>query len=145
MNKTKTTKGINDMRPLRDGEIEIAFDLRFVPKIRDTRTKIHTMRRDVENKLVPGAKICLTAGGSHLVFAETTVTSVQKIWLSSPRTACGVRIVTCMIDDRRLEYPEIKQLAINEGFNNVQDFIDYFGKKYGEFMGKIIHWTDKKY
>ena len=138
-------KGINDMRHLRDGEIEVAFDLQFVPKIRDTRTKIHTMRRDKENKLVPGVKICLTAGGSHLVFEEKTVTSVQKIWLSSPRTACGVRIVACLIDGRMLEYPEIKQLAINEGFDNVLDFIDFFGKKYGEFMGKIIHWTDKKY
>lgn len=139
-------KGINDMRHLRDGEIEVAFDLlRFVPAIIDKKTKIHTMRRDKENKLVPGTKICLTAGASHLVFAETTVTSVQKILLSSPRTACGVRIVTCLIDGRRLEYPEIKQLAKNEGFANVQDFIDYFDDKYGSFEGKLIHWTDKKY
>lgn len=54
-------------------EIEIAFDLRFVPQIRDTGRKIHTIRRDEENRLMPGVKIALSCDGLHLVFDEKII------------------------------------------------------------------------
>ena len=37
---------------------------------------------------------------------------------------------------------EAEQLAINDGFESLKDFLLYFNK---DFTGKIIHWTDFKY
>lgn len=37
---------------------------------------------------------------------------------------------------------EMKFLAINDGFDSVEDFFAWFNK---DFTGKIIHWTDLKY
>jgi hypothetical protein len=39
---------------------------------------------------------------------------------------------------------EIEELAINDGFDSVADFWDYFSS-YGDFEGRIIHWTDLTY
>ena len=46
------------------------------------------------------------------------------------------------IDGFALSRKEVKQLAINDGFDNVSDFHNYFNE---DFIGKIIHWTDFKY
>ena len=135
-------KGIKDMRHLRDDEIEVAFDFRFVPKIRDTRTKIHTIRRDEENRLMPGVKIVLSCGGSHLVFDEKVITAVQHIIIHI-HILQYVKYLQVFVDGRKLEYREIVELAKNDGFNDVNDFISYFGL--GRYEGKLIHWTDKRY
>lgn len=37
---------------------------------------------------------------------------------------------------------QITQLAINDGFDSVEDFFAYFNK---DFKGVIVHWTDLKY
>lgn len=37
---------------------------------------------------------------------------------------------------------DLEKLAINDGFESVEDFFDYFNE---DFKGKIIHWTDLKY
>lgn len=135
-------KGIKDMRHLRDGEIEVAFDLKFVPKIRDTRTKIHTARRDEENRLMPGVKIALSCGGSHLVFDEKVITAVQHIIIHI-QILQHVKYIQVFVDGRKLEYREIVELAKNDGFNNVNDFISFFGL--GRREEKLIHWTNKRY
>ena len=135
-------KGIHDMRHLRDDEIEVAFDLRFVPKIRDTRTKIHTVRRDEENRLMPGVKIALSCVGLHLVFDEKVITAVQHIEIHI-QILQYVKYIQVFIDGRKLEYREIVELAKNDGFNDVNDFISHFGL--GRYEGKLIHWTDKRY
>lgn len=103
-------KGINDMRHLRDGEIEVAFDLQFVPKIRDAHTKIHTMRRDEENRLMPGVKIALSCGGLHLVFEEKVITAVQHIIIHI-HILQYVKYLQVFVDGRKLEYREIVELA----------------------------------
>lgn len=36
----------------------------------------------------------------------------------------------------------IHTLALNDGFDSVEDFFEYFNE---DFTGKIIHWTDLKY
>ncbi len=47
-----------------------------------------------------------------------------------------------LVDDRKLKIEEVNQLAINDGFNSVDDFFQYFNT---DFTGKLIHWTDLKY
>ena len=135
-------KGIMDMRNLMADEIEIAFDLRFVPQIRDTGRKIHTIRRDEENRLMPGVKIVLSCGGSHLVFDEKVITAVQHIIIHI-HILQYVKYLQVFVDGRKLEYREIVELAKNDGFDDVNDFISFFGL--GRYEGKLIHWTNKRY
>lgn len=132
-------KGIRDMRNLMADEIEIAFDLRFVPQIRDTGRKIHTIRRDEENRLMPGVKIALSCDGLHLVFDEKVITAVQHIIIHI-HILQYVKYLQVFVDGRKLEYREIVELAKNDGFDDVNDFISFFGL--GRYEGKIIHWTD---
>lgn len=37
---------------------------------------------------------------------------------------------------------QMKELAVNDGFNSIEDFFKYFDS---DFTGKIIHWTNLKY
>jgi len=37
----------------------------------------------------------------------------------------------------------IAKLIVNDGFNNYEEFLEWF--EYKNFIGKIIHWTDLKY
>lgn len=135
-------KGIRDMRNLMADEIEVAFDLRFVPKIRDTGRKIHTIRRDEENRLMPGVKIAQSCSGLHLVFDEKVITAVQHIKIHI-HLLQYVKYLQVFVDGRKLEYREIVELAKNDGFDDVNDFISFFGL--GRYEGKLIHWTDKRY
>lgn len=61
-----------------------------------------------------------------------------------PQCGLGFRV---SINGRELEGYEVEELAINDGFEAVEDFEDYFIKQMenDEFSGKIIHWTDFKY
>ena len=51
-------------------------------------------------------------------------------------------IFTVKIDGRNIDGLIVKGLAINDGFETLKDFLDFF--KDG-FTGQIIHWTDLKY
>jgi transcription termination factor Rho len=46
------------------------------------------------------------------------------------------------VDDVYLSASQIEKLAINDGFDSVEDFFEWFNEDY---KGKIIHWTDLKY
>jgi hypothetical protein len=46
------------------------------------------------------------------------------------------------IDGRSLTALEIHDLAINDGFNNIDHFFEWFNT---DFKGKIIHWTALSY
>ncbi len=52
------------------------------------------------------------------------------------------KLFDVVINNRKLKLPEIKKLAINDGFDSVEDFFAYFDT---DFQGQIIHWTDLKY
>lgn len=52
------------------------------------------------------------------------------------------KLFDVVIDNRKLKLPDIKKLAINDGFDSVEDFFAYFNT---DFKGQIIHWTDLKY
>ena len=46
------------------------------------------------------------------------------------------------IDGRKLTEPEVQQLAWNDGFDNLVDFLMWFADG---FKGKVIHWTELRY
>ena len=47
------------------------------------------------------------------------------------------------VDGRKLSSKELETLAQNDGFDNVNDFWDWF--KWQDFTGQIIHCTNKRY
>ena len=55
------------------------------------------------------------------------------VWLVGPKIS---------IDGRILSEKEVHELSINDGFNDLFEFFEFFVEN---FKGKLIHWTDKRY
>ncbi|MBA4133367.1 MAG: hypothetical protein C0525_01455 [Flavobacterium sp.] len=122
------------------------------------RPKIHTIREDKKNRWKPGVMIdfFINARQKNMFrFApRIPVVSVQKIeieYILNLRpdvfTHLGQRkdhyYPIIHIDDKTLfDDGIIAFLAINDGFDDGEDFFEYFNTDY---TGKIIHWTDKRY
>lgn len=52
------------------------------------------------------------------------------------------RAFMVQIDGAIINHSTLNELAINDGFDSLDDFFNWFCD---DFEGKIIHWTDKKY
>jgi len=50
----------------------------------------------------------------------------------------GQSRVVVLVNGRRLSADEVRELAINDGFDNTHDFFQWFNQ---DFKGYIIHWT----
>lgn len=46
------------------------------------------------------------------------------------------------VDGKHMPAEKVEQLALNDGFENVNDFVKWFNS---DFEGQIIHWTDLRY
>lgn len=146
-----------------NGSMHDAFYKRYIEKFNNnwdvdssaTEPKIHTIRRG--NRWKKGNKIHFAVNNrtsNYFQFAPVLeCVSVQHItfdWTIEGNT----RQVEIYIDGDKLGWaayvddeitffsPVLKELAVNDGFDNLADFLEYF---YGDFQGQIIHWTDKKY
>lgn len=126
-----------------------------------TNPKVTTIREDKLDRWKPGMDIHFVINNrtkNRFQFAPVMkCVSVQKIeieWTDSG-TLLGrearVYIDTTKQIGKYLEKEKyhldgigrsLKALAINDGFDSVEDFFAYFNK---DFKGKIIHWTDLKY
>lgn len=121
----------------------------FKRKIQDGIKK-HTIRADVKERWHVGMKIQHAHGirtKYYEQFFEGVCKSVQTIEIQW----CG-NIANVFIDhlftgryfkkQNCCTSSEIRQLAINDGFDSFDDFFKWFDK---DFTGKIIHWTDTRY
>lgn len=106
--------------------------------------KIHTIREDKSNRWKTGSKI-------HFVIKNRTpdrfqfapvipCISTQRIEIKPTFKQVSILLPYDHLMD--LSKEEISELAINDGFECVEDFWDYFSE---DFTGKIIHWTDHQY
>jgi len=123
-----------------EGLIEIDYD--FQVNASDFRAKKHTIRRDKSNRWEAGTKIHFSINvrkKNLFQFAPViNVISTQSIEINNIAPfLCGV-----FIDGNELSGKEIETLALNDGFDTVDDFWNYFTE---DFKGKIIHWTNLKY
>lgn len=146
---------------------EISKEYALDPNVlAEKKAKNHTIRKDSENRWKPGMKIDFFINArtkKMLRFApRVPVKSLQKIsfsWKQKPEgfqifgtpvdRICVIEIDGRFFGDAYFFQGELKtgsytleQLAINDGFDTVQDFFDWFRE---DFSGKIIHWTDLKY
>ena len=111
----------------------------FENKIK-TGIKLHTIRLDEHRRWRAGMKIHFATGvrtSNYNNFMMGECKSVQDCEVLPLRKEVYVEC-------RELTTDEIEELAINDGFDSVADFWDYFSS-YGDFEGRIIHWTDLKY
>jgi hypothetical protein len=130
----------------------ISFKDRFVDKIKNG-TKKHTIRGDKHDRWKGGTRMDMATGvrtTAYRKFAEKTCTGTQKISIKyfDEINSCmiwidGIYFGSAFFDQEKLLFtPEIKQLAENDGFDDIRKFLNWFGK---DFEGKIIHWTDLRY
>lgn len=113
--------------------------------------KLHTIREDKSNRWKAGMDIHMVINNrtpNRFQFAPVIkCKSVQTIeikyihvpFLKGTYLMKGVHV---FIDSVKINNADMLKLAINDGFDSVEDFFAYFNK---DFTGKIIHWTDLKY
>lgn len=118
--------------------------------------KIHTIRKDKNNRWKVGTMIdfFINARKKNMFrFApRIPVVSTQKIKIVYENNLDSLKSASVFIDNHYLGHyyfagifsssEEVVRLAINDGFDSVEDFFNYFNQ---DFEGKIIHWTDLKY
>lgn len=116
----------------------LGFKPRFVQPILDG-SKIHTIREDIHGRWKPGNTIHFATGvrtKNYNCFKLGKCKSTQEFELKVE----GVAWI--YIDGRRLTPHEMHRLAINDGFKNIQELIEFFDNR---FRGPLIHWTDYRY
>jgi hypothetical protein len=116
--------------------------------------KLHTMREDIHDKWKPGVMIDFYTGvrtkNAYRFAPRVPVVSVQKVeileFISAASETCIAlhdgRVFVVEVDGKRLTRGKIKQLAINDGFETVDEFFAWFQ---AGWKGRIIHWTSLKY
>lgn len=100
--------------------------------------KKHTIRWDSKDRWKPGVKIHFATGvrtSRYNCFMEGECKGTQKIRIEGR---------DIWIDDVVLNWNEVDDLAMNDGFDCVDDFWAWFDQ-YSPFTGKIIHWTSLIY
>ncbi len=114
--------------------------------VRRVTPKRHTIRGDIHGLWRAGNKIHPVINNrtpKRLQFAPTLKCwSTQTIEITHKRCGTNVTIGDVGNDFKYLGYDSIKTIALNDGFESVEDFFDYFNK---DFTGKIIHWTALRY
>lgn len=108
--------------------------------------KLHTIRVDQNKRWKKGNKIHFRIwtgkpyNSEPLLFAPVIeCVSVQEIII---KHETGNLWPCIYVDGNLLTLGNMGQLAINDGFNDLREFFDYFKD---DFKGRIIHWTDLKY
>lgn len=116
----------------------------FIPKYLDG-TKIHSIRKGKRWKAGMRIQYYQDTRTKNMrkFMGDGLCTSVQNITM----TRLSPTHLSVFIDDYLLGHEDIKTLARNDGFDNVEDFVLFFFPEgyYGMFEGQIIHWTDFKY
>ena len=121
----------------------------FVEKILSGK-KIHTIRGDVNSRWGKGRMINYATGirtPDYKEFKKGECVSIQRIefiW-NCINTVTDSWDYKILIDKRQIPQSQIEELAKNDGFDSLGDFLNWEGwnKKY--FKGVIIHFTDKQY
>ena len=124
-------------------------------KGRMTNPKIHTIREDKKERWKPGTKIdffinCRKKNMFRFapVLPVVSVQKVEIVWVE----LFGKKVAHVFIEDNffaKVKFDgdlivkgDMLQLALNDGFDSIEDFFAYFNE---DFTGKLIHWTDLKY
>lgn len=101
-------------------------------------SKKHTIREDKYDRWKQGRMIQFAYGvrtKQFEKFAEMPCLGIQKIRIVYLMN----RFEALYVDGKKLTHLQIRELAINDGFESMEDFFLWFKES---FEGKIIHWTN---
>ena len=117
---------------------------RFAPLIR-AGIKIHTIREDKNNRWKPGREINHWMGNPRNVSKNPHPFGQERndVCISTQVIEIIPASKLVSIDNRVLNRGEIEELAYNDGLENSRIFFKWFSAD--AFIGKIIHWTEKRY
>jgi len=110
----------------------------------DLLPKRHSLREDVHDKWKAGNNI-------HFVINNRTPIRFQFAPVIPCISTQEIQIIHGLKRDKQafvsvngkvLRVSQIEELAMNDGFDSIQDFFSWFNQ---DFNGKIIHWTNLKY
>lgn len=116
--------------------------------------KLHTISEDLKGRWKVGMNIhpVIKPGGRYSkpfqfapVIKCVSVQCIQIVLNNYPFESIGDpkwTIHSVLVGGKELNIEQVQQLAINDGFDSVEDFFAYFDK---DFTGVLIHWTDLKY
>lgn len=130
----------------------LGYDHNFdLDKLSSCEPKLHTLRDDLNDRWHKGVMIDFFINvrqKSMFRFApRLPVVSTQEVFMTYRHSD----IIQISIDGRELfSYTEKLEFAINDGFDNWEDFFEFFYPKIKEsakgfYKPKLIHWTDLKY
>jgi len=118
-------------------------------------SKIHTIRKDSRsrwNKDVVFAPVAKHDNDQIQFFSNLKIVNTQEIKVSYYRKKPEVYIKSEALKMWVIFYADygseiyneegMNELAVNDGFRDIKQFFQYFKE---EYVGKIIHWTDKIY
>ena len=142
----KVLKGIMGNSDPMDPNIKAAYEKGHIDiaSYACSMPKVHTIREDRSDRWRPGKKIhfVINNRSAHrLQFApERRCISVQRIKINASMQFVSVEKKD---GDWKILSPfQLRQLAVNDGFDNVKDFWKWFNN---DFEGKRIHWTHLSY
>lgn len=116
----------------------------FVEKITkqpEFTPKIHTLREG--DRWEPGKTIHMATGvrtSQYHEFKRDTCKSTQEVIIVNVE---GLGFPVVYIDSRRLTHQERYRFALNDGFDNMEDFSRWFHRDI--YVLQLVHWTDFKY
>jgi hypothetical protein len=108
--------------------------------------KLHTIRKDKNDRWKAGTMIDFYINARtkdmYCFAPRILVQSIQSIVISNSSNGFQVSV-----DGKNLWNYQIKELAINDGFEGIEDFQEYFISRLENcfFIGKLIHWTNLRY
>lgn len=113
--------------------------------------KLHTIRDDPNNRwhrdIMIDFFINVRKKNMFRFAPKLPVVSTQEVFMTYSHSD----LIQISIDGRELfSYTERLEFAINDGFDNWEDFFNYFyskikASKDGFYKAKLIHWTHLKY
>lgn len=125
----------------------------FVEKI-GKGIKIHTLREDRNKVYKVGTELHMATGvrtKNYFCFNDShIIRAIQEPVLIVMDEETG--LLSIVVSRRKLVHEQKKMFISNDGFDNVDDFIEWFfprglngRRKKTLWSGRLIHWTDYKY
>jgi hypothetical protein len=143
----KIHSGLVQNNLMRIFDMDLAHEDFDISVLAECHPKLHSIREDKNDRWKVGNKIHFFINcrqPNMFRFAPVLpVVSVQeiKIVFITDFPYC-INAPEIQIDGKCLPEAKYLELAQNDGFDTIEAFFEYFN---GDFQGKIIHWTNKKY